>query len=102
LQRFRVAMDMSNDMIYLVDRRTMRYIDVNDTACKNTGMSREELLKMGPADNLSETEEQIAARYDHMIREGVSSRIENTTTNLRGERAVVEVFSRAVQIDDDW
>jgi|GEM_PF-251600 len=102
LLRFRAAMDMSTDMIYLVDRQTMRFVDVNDTACKNSGFTRAQLLNSGPADTLSETEAEIAARYDHLISEGGSSRIESSTFNRHGEPVVVEVYSRAMQIDERW
>ena len=54
LQRFRDAMDMSGDAIYLVDRATMRFVDVNRTACLRMGYSREELLQMGPQDLLDQ------------------------------------------------
>jgi len=37
LLRFRASMDMSDDMILLVDRKTMRFIDVNETVCRNLG-----------------------------------------------------------------
>ena len=52
LLRFRAAMDMSDDGIFLIDRATMRFIDVNAAASRNMGYSREELLKMGPQDLL--------------------------------------------------
>jgi diguanylate cyclase (GGDEF)-like protein/PAS domain S-box-containing protein len=102
LHRFRAAMDMSNDMIYLVDRETMRFIDVNDTACINAGYTREQLLSMGPAELIEGTEEQIAARYDRMISEGIPSRIENVARTVQGEKAIVEVHSRALQVDGRW
>ena len=34
LRRFRLAMDYSADMISLIDRASMRYLDVNSTACR--------------------------------------------------------------------
>ncbi len=34
-------------MIMLVDRTTMRYIDVNATACEMQGYTREEMLRSG-------------------------------------------------------
>jgi len=46
LLRFRASMDMSDDMILLVDRKTMRFIDVNETVCRNLGYSREAFLAM--------------------------------------------------------
>src|SRR5262245_38480934 len=50
LRRFRLAMDESADIIVLIDRATMRFVDVNRTACSLLGYSREELLAMGPHD----------------------------------------------------
>src|SRR4029077_5530431 len=48
LRRFRASMDMSDDMILLVDRKTMRFVDVNEAVCRNLGYSRAELLRMSP------------------------------------------------------
>ena len=48
VRRFRAAMDSSADMVLLVDRATMRYVDFNETVCRVLGYSREELLNMGP------------------------------------------------------
>ncbi len=52
LRRFRSAIDSSADMVLLVDRATMRYLDVNEAVCRLLGYSREELLKMGPEELL--------------------------------------------------
>src|SRR6266705_903070 len=52
LLRFRASMDMSDDMILLIDRKTMRFVDVNETVCRNLGYSREEFLAMTPEDIL--------------------------------------------------
>lgn len=102
LKRFRAAVDMSGDMIHLVDRETMRFIDVNDTACKYSGFSREELLNMGPADTLTETAEEISQRYDQIISRGGSGRIENIIPGRNGKDRVIEVHSRALLIDQRW
>jgi PAS domain-containing protein len=67
LSRFRVAMDNSADMIVLIERATMRYVDVNETACKLLGYSREELLNMGPHDILPATREELERAYDDFI-----------------------------------
>ncbi len=50
LERFRVALDSSADDIFIIDGRTMKFVDANRTACENLLYSREELLKLGPAD----------------------------------------------------
>ncbi|MES2932127.1 MAG: EAL domain-containing protein, partial [Pseudomonadota bacterium] len=48
LQRFRMAMDSTADGIFLLDCAAMRIVDVNDTACRMFGYSREELYGMSP------------------------------------------------------
>ncbi|HKB63344.1 MAG TPA: EAL domain-containing protein [Burkholderiales bacterium] len=67
LRRFRLAMDNSADMIVLIDRATMRFVDVNETACKLLGYSREELLRMGPQDVLPVGREDLERSYDELI-----------------------------------
>ena len=67
LRRFRLAMDKSADMIVLIDRTTMRFLDVNETACRLLGYSREELLRMGPQDVLPVSREDLERSYDELI-----------------------------------
>jgi diguanylate cyclase (GGDEF)-like protein/PAS domain S-box-containing protein len=67
LQRFRLAMDTSADMIMLVDRASMRFVDVNRTICELLGYSREELLAMGPADLVPLSREALAQQYDALV-----------------------------------
>ena len=103
LRRFRTAMDMSGDMIYLVDRKTMRYIDVNDTAWKNSGMTKEELLAKPPEVVLmQESQEEIEKRYDRLIIEGGTSRIEREIIDHNGIQVYLETYSRASSIDGNW
>jgi PAS domain S-box-containing protein len=67
LRRFRQAMDNSADMIFIADRETMRYVDVNATACRLTGYTREELLNMRPSDILPIALDELARQYDLAI-----------------------------------
>jgi diguanylate cyclase (GGDEF)-like protein/PAS domain S-box-containing protein len=67
LRRFRLAMDSSADMIVLVDRATMRFVDVNKTACRQLGYTREELLSMGPQDVLPVSREELERDYDALL-----------------------------------
>src|SRR5437773_5245825 len=67
LRRFRIAMDNSADMIVLIDRATMRFVDVNETACKLLGYSREEMLRMSPQDVLPVGREELERSYDELI-----------------------------------
>jgi len=102
LHRFRAAMDMSGDMIYLVDRKSMRFIDVNDTAWKNSGLTKEELLASPPDQTLMQSMEEIEKRYDRLIIEGGTSRFERELIDPQGNLAFLETYSRASNIDGNW
>jgi diguanylate cyclase (GGDEF)-like protein/PAS domain S-box-containing protein len=67
LRRFRLAMDGSADMIVLVDRATMKFVDANSTICRLLGYTREELLKMRPEDILPVGRAELEAAYDRQI-----------------------------------
>ena len=66
-RRFRASMDASADMILLIDPKTMRYVDVNETVCRTLGYSREEMLRMGPHDLLPASREELKRTYDELI-----------------------------------
>ncbi len=67
LRRFRLAMDSSADMIVLVDRATMRFVDANSTICRLLGYTREELLAKRLDEVLPVSHEELAAAYDRQI-----------------------------------
>lgn len=50
LLRFRAALDSSVDAIYLIDTRTMKFVDANRAGWEVVGYSRDELLQLGPFD----------------------------------------------------
>ena len=83
LQRFRLAMDMSLDSIYLTDPATMRFVYVNNTACRKLGYARAQLLGMGPMDVLKTSVEEIRREYDQVIEAGERG----TTTESRFARS---------------
>src|SRR6185295_13572691 len=66
-ERFRLALDNSADMIAIVDRATMRFVDCNNTVCKLTGYTREELLAMWPWDILPVSRAELEGAYDAQI-----------------------------------
>src|SRR4029077_11464738 len=59
--------DNSADMIVLIDRATMKFVDVNSTACSMLGYTREELLQMGPQDVLPASRAELERIYDEII-----------------------------------
>jgi PAS domain S-box-containing protein len=60
VNRFRAAMDVTPDAIFLTDPKTMRFLYVNDTACRKLGYRRERLLQMPAFELLGETGEQLS------------------------------------------
>ena len=103
LRRFRAAMDMSGDAIYLVDRATMRFVDVNQTACTRTGYTREELLGMGPQDLLKTGREDLERGYDEVIAAGEQGITTESTARYKdGRKSQAELHRRALRTGDGW
>ena len=67
LHLFRSAMDASVDGIFLVDRDSMRFVEINTTGCVMLGYTRDELFERGPANLLSATVPQLQSAYDALI-----------------------------------
>jgi len=96
--RFRAAMDASADLMLLIDRASMRYIDVNDAACRALGYSREELLSMGPQDIFSRSREELAGLYDRMFAgDLVAPIVEGVYRCKDGSQLPIEAYPRAVR-----
>ena len=102
LRRFRASMDMSDDMILLVDRKTMRFIDVNETVCRNLGYSRAELLQMTPDAILPMTLEQLAAAYDEAIATGATQAMRSAYRRKDGSTLPFESRRRVMRSGDSW
>lgn len=102
LNRFREAMDMSTDQIYLVDPVTLKFIDVNKTACQVGQRTKEEMLAIGPADMIDEKAESIRERYNKLIERKEISHFETDSVDQDGNAAISETYSRASLIDGRW
>ena len=103
LQRFRTAMDTTTHAIFLVDRTSMRFVDVNVAACCMSGYSREELLASGPGvltDNPSDHHEN---NYDQLIA-GTGDFAFSQVQLLRKDRTLlsVEVHRQASRTESGW
>jgi diguanylate cyclase (GGDEF)-like protein/PAS domain S-box-containing protein len=96
--RFRAAMDASADLMLLIDRTSMRYIDVNDAACRALGYSREELLALGPQDIFSRSREELAELYDRMLAGNLAApTVEGVYRCKDGSQLPIEAYPRAVR-----
>src|SRR2546425_3809366 len=97
-RRFRAAMDASADLMLLIDRSSMRYIEVNDAACRALGYTREELLMLGPQDIFSKSREELAQLYDRMFAgELVAPTVEGIYRCKNGSQLPIEAYPRAVR-----
>lgn len=103
LRRFRLAMDNSAEIIVLIDRATMHFVDVNSTACGLLGYSREELLSMGPQDVLPVGREELERSYDELIAD--PSVVGGMKTHYRckdGSLLPFESTQRVLRSGDTW
>jgi diguanylate cyclase (GGDEF)-like protein/PAS domain S-box-containing protein len=103
LALLRSAMDVSHDMIFLVDRTTMRFLYANDTALRLTGYTREECMKMSPQDLLLVDRKTLEHAYD----EAIAAAPAGITIEMRGRikdgtRTIAELHRRALNIGNRW
>ena len=102
LRRFRASMDMSDDMIFLVDRKTLRILDVNEAVCRNIGYSRAELLEMSPTDIIPMTKQQFETVYDEMIATGATQQMQSFYRCKDGSTFPFESRRRIMRSGDSW
>ena len=103
LQRFRAAIDWSGDAVYLTDVETMRFIDVNETACRRLGYTRAELLTMGPAHMTNKSLPEIRALYDRVIACAPEAIVtEQIGAGHDGRTWFAEVSRRALKSGERW
>jgi len=100
LQRFRTALDASPDSVFIIDRDTMQFIDVNATACETLGYNRAELLAMGPHDiKPGFTRDTLQRKFDLIVASGETGRIATNHRRKDGSVFPVEVFLHAVELE---
>jgi PAS domain S-box-containing protein len=104
LERFRIAVDTSGDSIYVTDRKTMRFVDMSQSAIQRSGYSREELTRMGPQDYVKDRDPADVARaFDAVIAAGNTGTVSEQISTLKdGSQIYSENFRRAFQIDGTW
>lgn len=96
---FRMALDSSQDGVYIIDRASMHYIDANETASKALGYTHDELLNMGPHDvRTGVTKETLAQRFDAIIEsQQKTATLETLHRRKDGSAFPVEVNLRALE-----
>jgi diguanylate cyclase (GGDEF)-like protein/PAS domain S-box-containing protein len=103
LQRFRRAMDATGDAIVMVNRNTMRFIEVNATASQMLGYTRKELLQLSPSQLGAGTLEQLENAYDAIIAgQGTNELMETQLRRKDGSQVQVEMHQHAQLCGEDW
>lgn len=100
MRRLTVAIDLSPDLFYLVDPEAMRFLYVNETACRVTGCTREQYSKLSPIDVANVDEAQLKQLYAEVIAngdEGLTS--EGVGVAQDGRRGYFETTRRALFIN---
>jgi PAS domain S-box-containing protein len=98
LALFRTLIDGSNDALEVIDPVTLRFLDVNEQACRDLGFSREELLSMTVLD--------VDVTFDPSARKALrescqqgSVIFESVHRRKNGSTFPVEVTMKPVTID---
>ena len=103
LQRFRNAMDSTRQAILLVDRATMRFVDVNASASKLLGYTREELLEIGPAQVSTAPSDYHESDYDQLIAGVGDFGLRQAQLRRKdGSLVLVEIHREASRTDSGW
>ncbi|CAN5374592.1 EAL domain-containing protein [soil metagenome] len=103
LVRFRTAMDATADAIFLIDRDTLRFVEVNATACALLGYSREELFERGPVHLGAGTIEQVEKVFDAVIAGlGAGHPSEVLLRRKDGSDLAVDISRVAQRFGDSW
>ncbi len=103
LLRFRAALNLCPDAVYLIDCNTLTILDCNDGTCRMLGYPREELVGYG-VERMSadRSREDIAALYARVARGEPASEAETQIVARRkdGSTLPVEISRRVLQTAD--
>ncbi|MDM8559214.1 PAS domain S-box protein, partial [Candidatus Parabeggiatoa sp. HSG14] len=103
LHRFRAALDNSVDAIFITDRQTMKFVDMNKMACEGVGYSRDELLSMESQDIKPYfTKTQLAAKFDKIIHSQHQGIIETIHRRKDGTEFPVEILLQSLKFNDGY
>ena len=102
LKLFRTLIDQSNDAVEVVDPATLRFLDVNEKACKDLGYSREELLTKTVFDINPDLNESSRDKVAMRLRESGSVIQEGIHRRKDGSTFPVEISLRWVELDRSY
>ncbi len=102
LKLFRALIDQSNDAVAVVDPETLRFLDVNEKACKDLGYTREEMLSMTVFDTDPDVDEGSRVRVLEQLRDSGFVLLESIHRRKDGSTFPVETSLRRVELDRSY
>jgi len=100
---FRTLLDNSTDAIEVIDPVTLRFLDINETACRALGYTREELLSMGVFDiDPVFGKDPLSSQVLAQLRESGRVLLETIHRRKDGSTFPVEVNVTAVELDKPY
>ncbi len=99
LKRFREALDYSSDNIFIIDKSTLKFVDVNQSAILNLGYSEKELFQMSPLDIKPYIKKQELEKYFDKALASPSKEVKVETAHQRKNGSIfdVEIFIKALE-----
>ena len=95
-------MDSTIDGVYLIDPTTLRYIDVNQTACVVLGYSREEILAMRAGESVGLSAGEMTRQLQEIITSGEAQIVERLHRRKDGSLIETETIRRPVHLESGW
>src|SRR4029453_1821782 len=95
---FRSLIDGSNDALEVIDPKTLRFLDVNEKACRDLGYSRNELLSMTVLDVDPSLDEAMVIAFAKQCRQSGCVMFESQHLRKDGLTFPVEVSIRTIAV----
>ncbi len=99
---FRTLLDHSSEAIEVLDAATLRFIDVNETACRILGYTRDELLSMNVRDIDSQVSESQVKKILKILKNETSTVFESIHQRKDGSIFPVEISISLVYTDKEY
>ena len=102
LALFRTLIDQSNDAIEVIDPEMLRFLDVNEKACRDVGYSRADLLSLTVPDIDPSVDASSRTRIFEELRKSGFVMMETLHRRKDGSTFPVEVNINLVQLDQSY
>jgi PAS domain S-box-containing protein len=105
MERLASALDLSDDAVFLIDRASMTYLEVNQGACRLLGVTREELMHRRPNETSSSLGDldDLGKLYDRVIAQApLTQTSEMAVQQSNGRTCICEVRRKAIQQAGRW